>query len=850
MARDLYDPKKIESKWQSYWEEHHVYRTPACTVDLYAKPKAYILDMFPYPSGEGLHVGHPKSYTASDVIARLRRMQGHNVLHVMGWDAYGLPAERAADREGIHPAVITKRNIDNFRRQMKRVGFSYDWEREINTSAPDYYKWTQWIFLRLYERGLAYLADVPVNWCPALGTVLSNEEVFDGKYVETGDRVERRLMRQWMLKITAYADRLIEDLDLVDWPESIKEMQRNWIGKSTGADVTFTIQGRDETFSVFTTRPETLFGVTYCVLAPEHPLVSVLTDPDRQVEVREYVAWSKNLSDLKRTASKEKTGVFTGAYAINPVNGKAVPIWISEYVLMSYGSGAIMGVPAHDERDHEFATKFGLPIVEVINGSAVSVKEAAYTGDGVCVNSDFLTGMAMEEAKVTITAWLEQHGSGSGRIQYRLRDWLFSRQRYWGEPFPVIFLEDGSTMVIPDDQLPVELPLLVKGRDDLDGRPPLARASDEWLMVTIPDGRVGVRETNTMPQWAGSCWYYLRYIDPHNSNMPWDFDTEKYWMPVDIYIGGVEHAVLHLLYARFWHKVLFDCGLVSTKEPFQKLFNQGMVLAYSYQDEDGKYYYPHQVEERDGNWFAKESVRPVRAQIEKMSKSKLNVVSLDEVVDEYGADALRLYELFIGPLSAGGPWLMNGIDGVYRFLQRTWRLVVDEYTGELSGKIRDVEPQALPELERLLHVTIKHVTEAMESLDKMNTAVSQLMIFATAAGQAPVLPRHIVEDYLRLLAPMAPHICDELWLRLGHLDTMAYEQWPKHDPTLSVSNTISVAVQVNSKVRTVLNVPIDASTQDIEQMARDVEAVRKQLSGKTVKRIVHVPNKLLNIIVS
>jgi leucyl-tRNA synthetase len=846
----MYDPQSIEAKWQAYWEQHAVYRTPTERTVLHAKPKAYILDMFPYPSGEGLHVGHAKGYTASDVVARMRRMQGYNVLHTMGWDAFGLPAERAAERAGVHAAVITQRNTGTFRRQMKRAGFSYDWDREINTSAPDYYRWTQWIFLRLYERGLAYLADVPVNWCPALGTVLSNEEVYEGKYIETGDPVERRLMRQWMLKITAYADRLLDDLDTVDWPESIKEMQRNWIGKSTGADVTFAVQENDASFVVFTTRPDTLFGATYCVLAPEHPLVATITTAERRREVQEYVARVRNLSDLKRTTTQEKTGVYTGAHAINPANGQAVPIWISEYVLMSYGSGAIMAVPAHDERDHEFARKFGLPIVQVIAADNVAVQDAAYTGHGVLINSGFLDGMSVEEAKRAIIAWLEQTGGGAGRVQYRLRDWLFSRQRYWGEPFPIIFLEDGSTMAVPDTQLPVELPELVKGKEILDGRPPLARASDDWLMVTLPDGRVGIRETNTMPQWAGSCWYYLRFIDPHNAEQPWNLDAEKYWMPVDIYIGGVEHAVLHLLYARFWHKVLYDCGLVSTKEPFQQLFNQGMVTAPSYQDEGGKYHYPHQVELRDGQWLAKESGRAVHAQVEKMSKSKLNVVSLDEAVDQYGADALRLYELFIGPLSAGGPWLTNGIDGVYRFLQRTWRIVVDEQTGSLNGKISSGDASTAPELQRLLHKTIKHVNEALESLDKMNTAVSQLMVFANTLGQAAIVPQAIVEDYLRLLAPMAPHICDELWQRLGNPGTMAYATWPQYDPALLVEDTVSIIVQINSKVRTVLSVASEAAQADIERLALDSMSVSKHISGKAIQRVVYVPGRLINFVVA
>jgi leucyl-tRNA synthetase len=854
MAQSMYDPSSIEAKWQAYWGQYAVYRTPTELDALHAKPKAYVLDMFPYPSGEGLHVGHAKGYTASDVVARVRRMQGYNVLHTMGWDAFGLPAERAAERAGVHPAVITQRNTDTFRRQMMRAGLSYDWEREINTSAPDYYKWTQWIFLRLYERGLAYLADVPVNWCAALGTVLSNEEVYEGKYIETGDPVERRLMRQWMLKITAYAERLLDDLEAVDWPESIKEMQRNWIGKSTGADVTFTVQGNDAAFVVFTTRPDTLFGATYCVLAPEHPLLATITTAERQREVQEYVAWVRSLSDLKRTSTQEKTGVDTGAHAINPANGQAVPIWISEYVLMSYGSGAIMAVPAHDERDHEFARKFDLPIIPVVNplnGSGNAAEEgAAYTGDGVLINSGFLNGMAVEEAKQAMIAWLEQTGSGAGRVQYRLRDWLFSRQRYWGEPFPIIFLEDGSTMAVPDHQLPVELPELVKGKETLDGRPPLARASDDWLLVTLPDGRVGVRETNTMPQWAGSCWYYLRFTAPHNGDQPWDVEAEKYWMPVDIYIGGVEHAVLHLLYSRFWHKVLYDCGLVSSKEPFQQLFNQGIVTAPSYQDESGKYYYSHQVELRDGQWFTQESGRAVHTKVEKMSKSKLNVVSLDDAVDQYGADALRLYELFIGPLSAGGPWLTNGIDGVYRFLQRTWRIVVDEQTGSLNSKINSSDAGAAPELQRLLHKTMKHVTEALESLDKMNTAVSQLMVFANALAQAAVVPQAIVEDYLRLLAPMAPHICDELWQRLGKPGTMAYATWPQYDPALLAEDTVSIVVQINGKVRTVLSVASESSQAEIERLALDSTSVRKHLSGKTIQRVMYVPGKLINFVVA
>lgn len=850
MAKFSYNPKLFETKWQNYWEENKTFRTPNDPQTLNSKHKAYILDMFPYPSGEGLHVGHPKSYTASDVITRMRRMQGYNVLHAMGWDAFGLPAERAADRVGTHPAIITKRNIDNFRRQMKRLGFSYDWDREINTSSPDYYKWTQWIFLKLYERGLAYVADVPVNWCAALGTVLANEEVQDGKYIETGDPVERRLMRQWMLKITAYAERLLEDLDPIDWPESLKEMQRNWIGKSSGANVQFQIQPSDLSFSVFTTRPDTLFGVTYCVLAPEHPLVAKITTEAQTRLVQAYVQKARNQSELSRLASVgEKTGVFTGAYAINPVNQQAVPIWIADYILMSYGTGAIMGVPAHDQRDYDFARKYKLPIIEVVQSSTATPQEGLFEEEGISVNSGFLNGLPTKEAKQRITEWLEQTNNGYGEVQYRLRDWLFSRQRYWGEPFPIVYLEDGTVITIRENDLPVELPPeLIPNKAAPEGAPPLARASDEWLMVTLPDGRVGVRETNTMPQWAGSCWYYLRYIDPHNSHEAWHPKLEQYWMPVDIYIGGVEHAVLHLLYARFWHKVLYDCGVVSTKEPFQKLFNQGMVLASSYQDEKGKYYYPSQVEERQGQWFVKETGQPVHTQMEKMSKSRLNVFSLDEVVDNYGADALRLYELFIGPLSASGPWLMNGIEGVFRFLQRVWRLVIDEETGNLNQKLTDAPPESEPELNRLLHKTIKQVTEDIQAIDKMNTAISKLMVFSNAAIQAKTLPKFIVLDFLRLLSPMAPHISSELWERLDQTNVLDLDSWPVYRKELVADEYVSIPVQLNGKMRILLEVSVGISKEELEKKALSDERVAKAIGQSSIKKVIVVPGKFINFV--
>ena len=850
MTREVYDPATIEPKWQHVWEARKAFRTPDDPKAWEGKPKYYVLDMFPYPSGAGLHVGHPEGYTATDVLARMKRMQGYNVLHPMGWDAFGLPAERAAVRENIHPAIITRQNIDNFRRQIKRLGFSYDWDREIDTSSPDYYTWTQWIFLKLYEKDLAYLADVPVNWCPALGTVLANEEVKEGKYVETGDPVERRLMRQWMLKITAYAERLLDDLDTLDWPESIKDMQRHWIGKSEGAEAEFVIQGSDASFTVFTTRPDTLFGATYCVLAPEHPLVQTIATQDQKAAVDAYVAEAKNKTDLQRTdLAKEKTGVFTGAYAINPCHDQAIPIWVADYVLMSYGTGAIMAVPGHDERDHEFARAFGLPIIEVVSGSDQPIEDAAYTGPGTAVNSGFLDGMATDAAKAAITAWLEANQKGRGKVEYRLRDWLFSRQRYWGEPFPILHLEDGTMIVLPEEELPLTLPPVDAYKPTEDGQPPLARAGDDWLMVTLPDGRKGMRETNTMPQWAGSCWYYLRYIDPHNDQAAWSAEAERYWMPVDLYVGGVEHAVLHLLYSRFWHKVLYDCGLVSTIEPFQQLFNQGMILAYSYQDANGKYYYPDDVEEQNGAWYTKQGHIPVQTQIEKMSKSKLNVVDPDDVIAEYGADAMRLYELFIGPLSASAPWQMTGVEGIYRFLQRVWRLVVDENTGGLNAKLTDAPGTSEPALWKQLHKTIKEVVEDTSTIDKMNTAISHMMVFVNAATQAETLPRETVSAFLRVLSPYAPHLTEELWERLGETGLLAHATWPVHDEALCRDETNTIVVQVNGRVRASLDVPLDIGKDELEAVAVADDRVQKHIDGKNISRVIVVPGRLVNVVV-
>ena len=732
----------------------------------------------------------------------------------------------------------------------------------------------QWIFLRLYEKDLAYLADVPVNWCPALGTVLSNEEVKDGKYVETGDPVERRLMRQWMLKITAYADRLLEDLALLDWPDGLKEMQRHWIGKSEGADITFNIKDSDKTFTVFTTRPDTLFGATYCVLAPEHPLVSEITEAAQKKAVETYVkqigetnqalpypiftaavdAYVKEAvskTDLQRTdLATEKTGVFTGAYAINPCTGKEVPIWVADYVLMTYGTGAIMGVPGHDERDHEFATKYELDIVKVLEGGEKPIEEEAFIGDGVCVNSDFLNGLRVDEAKKKMIAWLESEQSGTRQVQYRLRDWLFSRQRYWGEPFPLAHLEDGTIVQLSDEALPLELPSIDAYKPTEDGKPPLARAAEEWLTVTLPDGRTATRETNIMPQWAGSCWYYLRFLDAHNTEAPFDTELERYWMPVDLYLGGAEHAVLHLLYARFWHKVLYDCGLVSTQEPFQGLVNQGTILAESYQDKAGKYYYPHEAVQENGKFVAKTSGVPLHVQIEKMSKSRFNVINSDDVIDTYGADAIRLYLLFIGPVTASTPWQDAGVEGVYRFLQRVWRLVIDEESGKRNRKLTDAAGTTEPELWRELHKTIKQVTEDTESIDKMNTAISQMMIFVNTATQAKSLPIEILKIFLHLLAPYAPHLAQELWHRLSETGFIAHSQWPTHDESVLTSATVTVVVQVNGKLRNRLQLPADATDKEMEAAALADERVQRFIEGKPIRKIIVVSNRhLINIVV-
>ncbi|EGO2682611.1 MULTISPECIES: leucine--tRNA ligase [Enterococcus] len=800
-----YNHKEIEKKWQKYWAKNNCFNT----LDDPNKEKFYALDMFPYPSGQGLHVGHPEGYTATDILSRMKRAQGYNVLHPMGWDAFGLPAEQYALDTGNDPAEFTKKNIETFRRQINSLGFSYDWNREINTTDPEYYKWTQWIFTKLYEKGLAYEAEVAVNWVPELGTVISNEEVIDGKSERGGYDVVRRPMRQWMLKITAYADRLLEDLELVDWPESIKDMQRNWIGRSEGANVTFKVASTEESFTVFTTRPDTLFGATYTVLAPELELVKKITTPEQTAAVEAYIEETSKKSDLNRTdLAKEKTGVFTGAYAINPVNGQEIPIWIGDYVLASYGTGAIMAVPAHDERDYEFAKTFGIDILPVIAGGDITTE--AYTGDGPHINSDFLNGLNKAEAIAKMNEWLEENHVGKKEVSYRLRDWLFSRQRYWGEPIPVIHWEDGTTTTVPESELPLRLPVTSDIRPSGTGESPLANI-DEWVNVVDPEtGMKGKRETNTMPQWAGSSWYYLRFIDPHNKNEIADFEKLKRWLPVDIYIGGAEHAVLHLLYARFWHKFLYDIGVVPTKEPFQKLYNQGMILG-------------------ENN--------------EKMSKSRGNVVNPDDVVAKYGADTLRLYEMFMGPLDASIAWNENGLEGSRKFLDRVWRLIVDE-EGKMRDRITTINDGRLT---KIYHQTVKKVTEDMANLH-FNTAISQLMVFVNEANKVDALPYEYVEGFVQLLAPIAPHIGEELWQILGNEESLTYVPWPTYDEAALVEDEVEVVFQVNGKLRGKQNVARGLSKEELEQIAMNHEAVKEFIEGKTVRKVIAVPDKLVNIV--
>ena len=843
MTTTEYNFTAIEKKWQAYWETHKTFKVDDCVA---GKPKFYCLDMFPYPSGAGLHVGHPEGYTATDITCRYKRMRGYNVLHPMGWDAFGLPAEQYAVETGTHPSITTKKNVDHFREQIKALGFSYDWDREINTTDPKYYKWTQWIFEQLYKKGLAYVAEVPVNWCPALGTVLANEEVIDGRSERGNHPVFRRPMRQWMLRITQYAERLLADLDELDWPEGIKEMQRNWIGKSEGAEVTFQTTAGDE-IVVYTTRCDTLFGATYMVMSPEHQLVKkwlesgVITNGDA---VRAYQEEASRKSDFERTEmNKEKTGVkLEGLLGINPVNDGQIPIFISDYVLATYGTGAIMAVPAHDTRDYDFAKAFGIPMIEVVAGGDITKEAFIDCATGTMVNSGFLTDLSVEEAKKKMIAWLEEQGKGHAKVQYKLRDWLFSRQRYWGEPFPVVHMEDGTTQLVDENDLPLTLPDMEDFKPTGTGEPPLSKAK-AWLEYTDPaTGKKGIRETNTMPQWAGSCWYYLRYLDPCNERMMVDPAKEKYWMPVDLDVGGAEHAVLHLLYARFWHKVLFDLGYVSTKEPFQKLVNQGMILGMSYKTSRGVLVPMDKVVWRDDKPYGAEEGGEEELLTEapaKMSKSLKNVVNPDDVIREYGADSMRLYEMFMGPLIAVKPWNTRGVDGVFRFLKRVYRMVTQQ-------PIVETAPDA--DQLRMLHATIKKVTEDLDTMS-FNTAISQMMIFVNAfAGADKPLPREAAEKFVLCLAPFAPHLCEELWEFLGHTGSLAYEPWPTFNEAYLKIEEVEVLVQVLGRPKARLMMPPDADAAKMQELALANEQVQQAIAGKTVRKVICVPGRLVNIV--
>lgn len=883
-----YNFKELEAKWQAYWEKNKTFKTSNDTSN---PKKYYILDMFPYPSGAGLHVGHPEGYTATDILARYKRMKGFNVLHPMGWDAFGLPAEQYAIQTGTHPAIVTNRNCDNFRRQIKMLGLSYDWDREINTTDSKYFKWTQWIFIRLFNtwfdeqqqkgrpiselpipddikrqgdkavkeyiesKRLAYYAEAQVWYCPKCQIVCANEEVLmDGSHEKCGNPVLRKNLKQWMLRIPLYAERLLQGLDTVDWPEGIKEMQRNWIGRSTGAEVDFEIDGKSDKIKVFTTRPDTLFGATYMVIAPEHPMVDSITTADKKGEVKDYIEKSRLKSDLDRTElAKEKTGVFSGTYAINPVNGSKIPIWIADYVLMGYGTGAIMAVPAHDTRDFEFATKFNIPIICILDPvtadadtrAQVLAGKACWTEDGEYINSaNANNGLDINKQNKdngikTIITWLEKTGRGVEKINYRMRDWLFSRQRYWGEPFPVIHWEDGEISVLDDSQLPLSLPNLEKYQPGEDGESSLANAG-EWLQVTDSKGRKGRRETNTMPQWAGSCWYYLRYIDPENDTAPFDKKLENYWMPVDLYVGGAEHAVLHLLYSRFWHKVLFDLGIVSTSEPFQKLFNQGMILAYAYETMTGAKVPSDLVEEKEGKYFHKDTGEELRQIIAKMSKSLKNVVNPDDVVQTYGADALRLYEMFLGPLDATKPWAENGVKGVFGFLTRACR-----FFGDKNNYFQGTEDI---EVLKLLHRSIEKVSGDIENL-RFNTAISQMMIFTNLCMKKQKVTTATGEAFAKMLAPFAPHLAEEIWEILGHTTTLTYEPFPEAEKQYLEDDFAVYAVSFNGKRRFELSLPKDMDAAGVEAEVMKNEQSERWIEGKTPKKVIVVPGKIVNIVV-
>ncbi len=841
-----YDHQQIETKWQRYWQDNQTFKTSYNPL----KPKYYVLDMFPYPSGSGLHVGHVEGYTATDILARYKRAKGFNVLHPMGWDSFGLPAEQYAIRTGTHPAISTKENIDNFRRQLRSLGFSYDWDREIATSDSNYYKWTQWIFTKLYEKGLAYEAEMLVNFCPALGTVLANEEIENGRAKEGGYLIERRPLRQWVLKITAYADRLIQDLDLLDWPESLKKLQINWIGKSEGANVEFTDKKTGEPITVFTTRPDTLFGVTYMVLSPEHPLINHITTIEQREAVQNYQQQAANKSDLDRTdLNHQKTGVFTGAYAMNPVSERSIPIWISDYVLMSYGTGAIMAVPAHDERDFEFAQAYHLPIQPVYDPldqeeslrQEIMQGRRCWIGDGISVNSNrenlSLNGMSIKEAKKAIVMWLEEHKRGKATVTYKLRDWLFSRQRYWGEPFPLLKFNDGTIRLLQEDELPLCPPEVSNFKPTPEGNSPLAQVKD-WVEIIDPKtGKYAKRETNIMPQWAGSCWYYLRFCDPHNHQQAWSSETEKYWLPVDMYIGGVEHAVLHLLYARFWHKVLYDCGYVHTLEPFQVLRNQGIIVARSFQNSQHNYVEPQNVQEKDGKYFDKRTGEELVSQIEKMSKSKLNGITPDEIIQEFGADALRLYEMFMGPLDKEKVWNTDAVSGCRRFLNRFYDIATSD----------KVVNEVVDEAVKLGHRLVYGVSKDIESL-QFNTAIAKMMEFVNDFTKLPAYPRVVVRMATQALAPFAPHIAEEIWEHLGFEESLCDAPFPVAEEKYLQDEVVTYVIQVNGKLRGRLELPKDYSQEDILNVARCHSHIASFLDRKNIARIVFVPNKLLNIV--
>lgn len=855
-----YDHKKIETKWQKFWNDNKTFKAE---IDP-SKPKYYVLDMFPYPSGAGLHVGHLIGYTATDILARYKRQKGFNVLHPMGWDSFGLPAEQYAIRTGTHPAETTKKNVSNFKRQLSNVGFSYDWDRELATSDPKYFKWTQWIFTLLYEKGLAYEAEMMVNYCPALGTVLANEEVENGVSKEGGHLVERRPLRQWVLKITAYAEKLIKDLELVDWPESLKKLQINWIGKSEGASIHFPVKNsQDLKIEVYTTRPDTLFGATYMVLAPEHPLVSKITTSIQLEEVQDYQKKAAAKSDLERTdLNKNKTGAFTGAYAINPANGKEIPIWISDYVIAGYGTGAIMCVPAHDTRDFDFAKKYKLPIVYVYhpdlkdhldlvpaNENVESFEEEQLEGlrclpdEGICIRSEnadiSLNGLSQAEATKKMIAWLEKTGTGKATVTYKLRDWLFSRQRYWGEPFPILHFEDGTKRVLGVDELPLLLPSVTNYKPSGDGQSPLAKVN-EWVNIIDPKtGKRAKRETNTMPNWAGSCWYYLRFCDPHNDQQAWSPEAEKYWGSVDLYVGGVEHAVLHLLYARFWHKVLYDCGYVSSPEPFKTLRNQGLMVARSYQNQAGVYIAPEEVMEKEGKYYHRQTGEELRSQIDKMSKSKLNGVSPDEVIEEYGTDALRLYEMFLGPLEKEKVWSSEAVSGCRRFLTRFYDMAT-------SNKLTDEDSE---EAFKHGHRLIYGVEKDIEAL-QFNTAIAKMMEFINEFTKLSAYPRSVVKMATQALMPFAPHLAEEIWESLGCKESLSFTPYPKVDEKYLQDATITYVVQVNGKVRGRFELPKDESQDVVLEAAKKNAQIAKYLEGQTVQKVIFVPNKLLNIVIN